>query len=143
MRNAALATVVLAALALPAGAGSPLPQSVTDGFYITLEEVRQKSAETFRAFAGPNGPPITQEQFVGTDLPPEVGPEGRDPALLRSLFGQLDVDGNGRLTRQEWDEQIASDLSFADGNGDGRITLKELSNARENMGVGDALGMLF
>ena len=143
MRNPALAAAVLATFALPAGASSPLPASVTDGFYVTLEEVRQKSGETFRAFAGPDGPPITQEQFVNTELPPEAGPEGRNPDLLRNLFAKLDIDGDGRLTRQEWDEQIASDLAFADENEDGRITLKELSNARENMGIGAALGMMF
>ncbi len=36
-----------------------------------------------------------------------------------------------------------SDLTFSDANDDGKITLKELSNARENIGIGDALEMIF
>jgi hypothetical protein len=47
------------------------------------------------------------------------------------------------LTRAEWNERIASDLSSADENEDGKITLGELSRARENLSIGDALKIIF
>lgn len=126
-----------------AQAESALPQQVSDGFYVTLEEVRENSSETFMAFAGPGGGPVSREEFISTELGDRIGSAEDNTQLLDRLFGHLDVDGNGQLTREEWSQQINKDLSFADANDDGRITLKELSNARENMSVGDAIGMLF
>ena len=143
MLRIALGAVALATFAAQVQAETALPQEVTDNFYVTLEEVRKHSGDTFTAFAGPGGGPISKEEFVSTELADRVGPAGDNPQLLDRLFGHLDVDGNGQLTREEWSQQINRDLSFADANDDGRITLKELSNARENIGVGDAIGMLF
>ncbi|MEI4235315.1 hypothetical protein [Roseovarius sp. D22-M7] len=70
-------------------------------------------------------------------------PEDTDRDLLQGLFSVLDMNSDGELTRAEWNERIESDLAFADANEDGRITLEELSNARENIGIGDALGLIF
>lgn len=129
--------------ATPALAADALPRALTDNFYVTLEEVRANSEATFQTFAGPDGGPISRKEFVSFDLPEKVGPSGTNPDLLGQLFGRLDVNGDGQLTRAEWKQRIEKDLAFADANGDGLITLKELSNARENMGFGEALGMLF
>ena len=120
-----------------------LPPAVVEGAYVTLEDIRANSAKVFEAFAGPDGGPIPRKSFISSTLPPSLGPEGQDPQLLRKLFEVLDANGNDRLTREEWNRQIEKDISFADQNGDGRITLKELANARENMGIGDALEMIF
>lgn len=139
----ALGFMALAMFATQAQAEGALPEKVTDDFYVTLEEVRKYSSNTFAAFAGPDGGPISKKEFVSTELADRVGPAGDNPQMLDRLFGHLDIDGNGQLTREEWSRQINKDLSFADANDDGRITLKELSNARENMGIGDAIGMLF
>lgn len=135
--------LLLAALVAPAQAQRPLPQEVSDGFYVTVDEVRANSRETFMAFAGEDGGPISRQEFVETDLEPEIGPSGRNPEMLGRLFDLLDADDDGRLTRTEWQEQIERDVAFADENEDGRITLKELANARENMGIGDAVEMIF
>ncbi len=70
-------------------------------------------------------------------------PEEADRELLQRLFSVLDLNADGQLTRAEWNQRIWSDLAFADANDDGKITLKELSNARENIGIGDALEMIF
>lgn len=123
--------------------GGALPRDVADGAYVTLEEVRANSRDTFEAFAGEGAEAVTRMKFIQTELSDGVGPAGSDSGLLEKLFGELDADGDGLLTLDEWNRQIESDLAFADENEDGRVTLKELANARENMGIGDALGMIF
>ena len=134
-------------LAIPAFASAQetleLPAEVIDGFYITLDDVRARSVEVYDALAGAAGDPISKADFVGHKLPDKVVPEQADRELLQSLFSVLDVNGDGRLTRAEWTERIESDLRFADENEDGRITLKELSKAPENLEIGEALRMIF
>jgi Ca2+-binding EF-hand superfamily protein len=76
-------------------------------------------------------------------LPEHIVPKQTDRELLQNLFGLLDANGDGQLTRAEWNERIASDLSSADENEDGKITLGELSRARENLSIGDALKIIF
>ena len=119
------------------------PPSVSDGSYVTLEEIRANSKKVFTTFAGPGGGPIRRETFVTRDLPPGVKLDGKNQELLPNLFTALDGNGDGLVTRAEWNSRIEMDIAFADENGDGRITLKELANARENMGISDAVGMLF
>lgn len=119
-----------------------LPDSVSDGSAVTLEEVRANAVRIFNALGGEDGP-ISKREFVATELRPGIGPRGGEDRLLERLFGLLDADGDGRLTRTEWMHQIERDLAFADANNDGRITIEELANARDNMGVGEAIGMLF
>ena len=64
-------------------------------------------------------------------------------ALLEKLFGLLDANSDGQVSISEWNSRIERDLQFADQNGDGRITLKELANARQNVSFGETLGMVF
>ncbi|WP_404384294.1 peptidoglycan-binding protein [Caenispirillum salinarum] len=120
-----------------------LPPDVIEGFYITLDDVRAKSDQVYDALAGAAGDPISKDDFVTTKLPDKVVPEDADRELLQKLFSVLDMNDDGKLTRAEWRERIESDLAFADENEDGKITLKELSRARENIGIGDALRMIF
>jgi Ca2+-binding EF-hand superfamily protein len=129
--------------ASPGLSQSPLPSSVTDGMYITLAEVRANAARMFDLIAGSDGGPIPKSEFVSVKLPKDILPDTADQTLLAKLFEQLDADGDDRLTRQEWERRINRDLSFADSNGDGRVSMKELANARQNMSLGDALGMVF
>jgi Ca2+-binding EF-hand superfamily protein len=142
-----VAAAIVATASVRAGAQSgghgDLPQAVADGFYVTLQEVRAHSRETFESFAGPGGGPVPRDQFVSTELAEPIGPSGRNQQLLGRLFNLLDTDDSGSVSRAEWDTQIRKDLSFADANVDGRISLKELANARENMGFGEALGLVF
>jgi Ca2+-binding EF-hand superfamily protein len=139
-----VAPVLLAiAVASPAFGQVDLPESVTDGFYVTLQEIRANSQQVFDSFAGSSDGRISKNEFVSMELPADLLPSQDSGQLLQRLFGVLDADGDGHLTRAEWNEQIGKDLSFVDQNGDGRITLKELSNARENVGLGDAIGMIF
>ncbi len=140
--------LLIGALLLPlpsalaqSGSGQELPGTVVDDSTITLQEIRRSSDRIFNALGGGNA--VSRSQFVAADLPPEVVRSKPDAKALGRLFGLLDVDGNGQLSRAEWDAQIEKDLQFADQDGDGRVTLKELSNARENVGFGDAIGMLF
>ncbi|MFO7856496.1 MAG: hypothetical protein R6V44_15020 [Paracoccaceae bacterium] len=145
MKVAAAAALVLS-MSLPGVASDEnieLPPDVVEGFYVTLDDIRARSDEVYDALAGVAGDPISRSDFVGRNLPEHIVPEQTDRELLEKLFGLLDVDGDGQLTREEWNERIVTDLSSADANDDGKITLGELSRARENLSIGDALGMIF
>ena len=131
-----------AAMISPAAAQDGLPKSVTDGMYVTVAEVRQKSEKTFEAFAGPGATSVTREKFVSTKVPASIMPNsGGD--LLAKLFSLLDANSDGTLTISEWRQRLQKDIQFADENGDAKITLKELAKARQNMGVGEALEVAF
>ena len=136
------AAIILGGI-VTADAAVDLPPEVTDGFYVTLEEVRANSAALFDAFAGPDGGPISRREFISTDLPDKIVPQQHEGQLLERLFSALDANGDGQLTWVEWDQRISMDLEFADQDEDGRITLKELANAPENLGIGEALGLFF
>lgn len=146
MKVAAAAAALVLSMSLPGVASEEnieLPPDVVEGFYVTLDDIRARSDKVYDALAGAAGDPISRSDFVGRNLPEHIVPKQTDRALLEKLFGLLDVNGDGHLTREEWNERIVSDLSSADENGDGKITLGELSRARENLSIGDALGMLF
>lgn len=140
-----LLRIAVAFIAAPAAAAAQidLPQDVTDGFYVTVEEIRANSDKIFDALAGPEGGPIPRGEFVERDLPDSLADSQPEGEMLSRLFDVLDKDGDGEVTRAEWDRRIGADLDFADENGDGRITLGELANARKNLGMGEALRMIF
>lgn len=131
-----------AAVASPSAAQEGLPKSVTDGMYVTVAEVRAKSESTFEAFAGAGATSVTRDKFLSTKIPPRIMPTSGGN-LLGKLFSLLDVNSDGTLTISEWRQRLQKDIHFADENGDGKITLKELARARKNMSVGDALEMAF
>ena len=134
-----------ALIALPAAATDRIdvPPKVTDGSHVTVEEIRANSGKLFDALAGADGGPIARDDFATRDLPEHLVAEESDREVLTSLFEVLDGDGDGQVTRAEWNRRIQADLAFADRNEDGRITLKELADARENLGLGEALGIIF
>lgn len=141
------ATALALVLAIPAITSAQetidLPPDVIEGFYITLDDVRARSDKVYDTLAGAAGDPISKDDFVETQLSDKVVPEDTDRELLQKLFSVLDMNADGQLTRAEWNERIESDLTFSDENEDGKITLKELSRARENIDIGDALEMIF
>lgn len=132
-----------AALSSPAAAQDDLPKTVTDGMYVTVGEVRSKSERTFEAFAGPGATSVSRDRFVSTNLPATILPSQPHRALLGNLFSLLDANSDGTLTISEWRQRLNKDIQFADENGDGKITLKELAKARKNMSLGDALEFAF
>lgn len=134
--------ILSSAIASPAAAQSDVPSSVADGMYITVAEVRSNSMDVFQAFAGADGGPIPKERFLSTEIG-ELVPNTPNRKALEKLFSALDANSNGQLTLSEWQRRLDRDLQFADQNEDGKITLKELANARKNMSFGDALGMVF
>ncbi len=69
------------------------------------------------------------------------GDDGK--AMLSDLFELLDENDDGVVTRVQWEERLGSDLSVADENEDGRVTLRELANARRNTSIFDVLGSIF
>ena len=133
------------ALAVPAigSAQTGIPAEVTDGASVTLEEVRANSTLVYDRVAGAAGGPIPRERFLALELPQPVAPGTPDRALLAKLFALLDGNGDDILTRREWTDGIDRELGFADADGDGRITLEELAAARQNLDLGDALGIVF
>lgn len=134
---------LLVSLPSAAAAQSDLPGAITDGMYMTLAEIRSNSMDAFEVFAGPEGGPIARSEFVSTKVPPGTLESESERQLLDRLFGVLDANSNGEVSLSEWRSGLEKDLQFADQNDDGRVTLKELANAKANMSFGDALGMVF
>lgn len=142
MKALAIAALMVS-LPSAAAAQSDLPGAITDGMYMTLAEIRSNSMDAFEVLAGPEGGPIARSQFVSTKVPPGTLESKSERQLLDRLFGVLDANSNGEVSLSEWRSGLEKDLQFADQNDDGRVTLKELANAKPNMSFGDALGMVF
>ena len=126
-----------------ASAQSSLPTDVTDGMYITVAEIRSNSMDAFQVFAGPEGGPISKQQFLSTQVPSSILPSQPEQQLLERLFSRLDTNGDGKVTLNEWNSRLDMDLQFADEDGNGKVTLKELARAKQNLGFGEAMGMVF
>jgi len=140
---AATATPLVAAAAVGgAVAGPELPPKIIGKTSINLEDIRDHSDLVFESAAGSDGPPITRAEFPPMELPAYVAPDSSQEKLLGRLFERLDRNGDGQVTRQEWDTQTESELEFADANDDGTITLTELANARKNLDLGGVLNLL-
>lgn len=87
--------------------------------------------------AGTSSPSPSPSPSSGGSPPPSAGaaatpsssPVGPDPRVRRyaeSLLRQYDKNGNGQLEREEW-SQMSSSVRDADRNGDGIVTLDELT----------------
>ncbi|MET1755938.1 hypothetical protein ABVV53_10780 [Novosphingobium sp. RD2P27] len=126
----------------PAFAQTNLPSELTDGMYITLAEIRSNSMDAFEVFAGPQGGPISKQQFLSPGFPKTFWKTSLSGPFWR-LFTAMDANGDGQVALSEWRSRTERDLQFADGNGDGRVTLKELANARKSMSFGESLGLMF
>jgi Ca2+-binding EF-hand superfamily protein len=140
IRHAAARVAVLsAAVGFAAGAGAQGPELDGD---TTLSEVRAESHAVFDRLAGPDGT-ITRADLAAAEIDLDAVPEAERAAFEERLFNALDADGDGSVTRAEWDERLSQDLSFADADGDGRITLEELAAARDELSAWEALGLMF
>lgn len=106
-------TALLLALVAPAVTSAQetvtLPPDVIEGFYITLDDVRTRSDELHDALARVAGAPISEANFVGRRLPDKIVPEDTGRGLLHRPVSVLDMNGDGQLTRAEWNERIESD----------------------------------
>jgi Ca2+-binding EF-hand superfamily protein len=142
VRTLAAAAVALLA-ATVASAEINLPPALMRGGSITVAELRDHLDATFDAIAGQGIRSIAKPRFIQLEISKTVVPETPNRQLLERLFPLLDANEDGVLTRAEFKKQINRKLTFADEDGDGKITLQELANAKKNMGVGDALSMIF
>ena len=84
--------------AVPAAAQTDLPPEVVDGMYITVAEIRSNSLDTFQAFAGPDGGPVSKSEFLATRLPSSLLPNKSEEELMTRLFSLLDANSDGKLT---------------------------------------------
>lgn len=71
---------------LPAAAQTDLPPEVVDGMYIAVAEIRSNSLDTFETFAGPDGGPTSQSDFLATPLPSSLLPNMSEEELITRLF---------------------------------------------------------
>ncbi len=86
---------------------------------VTQEEVDALRNDKFKAFDRDAGGELTIDEFQGLWL------EMARPRMV-DHFQRLDGDGDGKVTRDEYDRPFAFMMSRHDRNGDGVVTMKEL-----------------
>jgi len=80
---------------------------------------------------------------AATMAQPGFGPGGRGhggPPSIDAIFGKLDANQDGKLTKDELPERAAEKLMVADADGDGAVTKEELEQARPGRGGGGGFG---
>lgn len=127
---AAAAAVVFAAV--PAGAQQSRDgvwQRLADGGSITIEEIRANSSRAFAALDANGDGIVTRQEFIAQPLPSRLGDYANQPDLRGDLYDRIDLDSDGSVEAAEWNEALREDMSIADRNDDGTVTLDELASA--------------
>ncbi len=107
---------------------------------INISDIRNHASEVFRSLDADGNGTISQPEMVNEKLPEELGRMAEDAKLRRQLFEKLDSSKDGKVSRQEWNDALNRDLGAADLNGDGTVTLSELSRADASSVILNALG---
>lgn len=137
IRPPILSALILAGVAgaaiVPAAAAAEEADGVwrrmADGGSITVDEVRANSGQAFRVIDSDGDGIVTEREFAAHPLPDRLGGYANQPDLRADLFDRIDLDSDGRIAAAEWEEAVREDVSVADSNDDGRVTLEELSQA--------------
>lgn len=128
--------VHLAALLLAVGPGAAVAaqgddaqvwQRMADDAVITVQEVRANSTRAFRAIDADGNRIVTRTEFMAYPLPERLGGYANRRSLRSDLFERIDLDSDGMVAAPEWEEAVREDVSVADGNDDGTVTLHELA----------------
>ncbi len=135
MVRTAIAVLLIAGLPVAAQAAGQTEttarSAITDHFSLPLEKAREQTNTLFTKFAGADGAPITIDEFMAVPLADNVEKSAHGQEMKLDLFKLLDADGDGILTREEWNERIDMDLAAADANNDGDLTIRELTHAAD------------
>lgn len=84
------------------------------------------------AQTGPDAEAPSGARPAGMQLGDHHGPRGHGrgfggPGLMRSLFAEVDGDGDGAVTQAEIDAFRTAQIEAADANGDGAVALDEFA----------------
>lgn len=143
MLKATIAAFLIAGFSMGAQAGTTMRAAITDHFFLPLEEARELTDRLYDRFAGADGEPITIEEFMSVSLADPVPEEANGQEMKLNLFKLLDADGDARVSRNEWIDRLRMDLSAADANNDGELTVGELTFQRSDNPADTVLILLF
>lgn len=102
-------------------------KTLDDEGSITMTELQSVQTELFRSLDQDGDGVIDRQAMRGFRFPAGTGPAEPDGRLRERLFEKLDENDDGAVTPQEWREGLRADVSFADADGDSRVTLRELA----------------
>ncbi|SOD89878.1 EF-hand domain-containing protein [Caenispirillum bisanense] len=120
------------AIAGPVAAGAQTDdvwRRMAEGGSITVAEVRANSTRAFRAIDQDRDGIVTGREFAAFPLPAGLGGFADRPELRADLFDRIDLNSDGRIAAAEWEDAVREDVSIADADDDGQVTLEELSQA--------------
>jgi len=92
---------------------------------VTADERRTAMRDRWQHRGGPGGPGMMMEGAM------PGGPGGKGP--LERIFVQLDTNGDGKVSRAEFDAPHAKRFEMFDSNHDGQVDRAELAAAQEQM----------
>lgn len=92
---------------------------------VSAEEAAERAADVFAGLDVDESQDVTLEEFMAYDtgMPLEAGQQRMEQRRQRreARFQQLDANGDGRLTREEFLNHFRQQFAEADTDGDGRV----------------------
>lgn len=134
---------MIAGLSFGAQAETTLRGAVTSHFLLPLEDTRELTHTLYDRFAGADGEPITIEEFMDVSLAESVPEEADGQEMKLNVFKLLDANGDGHINRTEWAARLDADLSLAEANDDGKLSVWELTVQRSAQPMDNVLILLF
>ncbi len=146
MKNKIISAIIISTL-FATSAGSALGQmpalgqnfinswDINEDGSVTLEEIKEKRDEVFYSFDSDEDNYITAEEYIYFDQARanDMASKGVNAANYQNKGANLmtlqanDLDGDGRVSREEFIENAASFFTAKDTNGDGVITTEDFN----------------
>ncbi len=128
--TAALFATALAAQTAP-GAGFLTGWDLDENGSVSLAEIVERRGDVFYTFDADHDGVITAEEYVAFDEARAADQEnenaggGHGKAAVGMTLEFNDVDGNGEVSAEEFEQQNEAWFAILDRNGDGEVTLAD------------------
>lgn len=104
-------------------------QQLAEGGAVAMEDLRDHAWAAYSALDDDQDNMVSKTAFLEEPLPSSIGPKGKSPQLRQELFAKIDADGDNQISRSEWETALEKNVTMADVDEDGKVTLEELAQA--------------